>query len=97
MGSILNDRNAPISKEMLLELVQLDDGNLVLRPTVGDGAGDGEALVSIQFSDVVQKTLGDQLHGVGQQMVHAALQMIMEQQAARWHAQVVDEEPTRYS
>ncbi len=93
MGSILNDRNAPISKEMLLELVQLDDGNLVLRPT----AGDGEALVSIQFSDVVQKTLGDQLHGVGQQMVHAALQMIMEQQAARWHAQVVDEEPTRYS
>ena len=93
MGSVLNDRNAPISKEMLLELVQLDDGNLVLRPSVGDG----EALVSIQFSDVVQKTLGDQLHGVGQQMVHAALQMIMEQQAARWHAQVVDEKPARYS
>ena len=93
MGSIVNDRNAPISKEMLLELVQLDDGNLVLRPT----AGDGEALVSIQFSDLVQKTLGDQLHGVGQQMVHAALQLIMEQQAARWHAQVLDEEPARYS
>lgn len=93
MGSVLNDRNAPISKEMLLELVQLDDGNLVLRPTIGDG----EALVSIQFSDVVQKTLGDQLHGVGQQMVHAALQLIMEQQAARWHAQVVDEEPVHYS
>jgi len=93
MGSVLNDRNSPISKEMLLELVQLDDGNLVLRPT----AGDGEALVSIQFSDLVQKTLGDQLHGVGQQMVHAALQLIMEQQAARWHAQVLDEEPARYS
>lgn len=93
MGSVLNDRNSPISKEMLLELVQLDDGNLVLRPT----AGDGEALVSIQFSDQVQETLGDQLHGVGQQMVHAALQLIMEQQAARWHAQVLDEEPARYS
>lgn len=93
MGSVVNDRNSPISKEMLLELVQLDDGNLVLRPT----AGDGEALVSIQFSDTVQKTLGDQLHGVGQQMVQAALQLIMEQQSARWHAQVLDEEPARYS
>lgn len=93
MGSIVNDRNTPISKDMVLELVQLDDGHLVLRPSVGDG----EALVSIQFSDTVKKTLGDQLHGVGQQMVHAALQMIMEQQAARWHAQVLDEEPTHYS
>lgn len=97
MGSVLNDRNAPISKEMLLELVQLDDGNLVLRPAASGSNAHSEALVSIQFSELVQKTLGDQLHGVGQQMVHAALQMIMERQAARWHAQVLDEEPARYS
>jgi hypothetical protein len=34
---------------------------------------------------------------VGQHMVQAALQMIMEQQSARWHAAVLDEEPTRFS
>ncbi|MEC7118837.1 MAG: hypothetical protein VXW65_02905 [Pseudomonadota bacterium] len=90
---MMNDRNSPISKEVMLELVQLDNGDLVLRPTEGEG----EALVSIQFSDGVQEALGDQLHGVGQQMIQAALHMIMERQAARWHAQVLDEEPVRFS
>ncbi|MEY2863504.1 MAG: hypothetical protein RLY58_1211 [Pseudomonadota bacterium] len=93
MASTPNHRNPAMPAETLLELVQSQDGEIALRPVEGDG----EALVTIRFSDQVHQLLGDQLQGVGQHMVQAALQMIMEQQSARWHAAVLDEEPTRFS
>jgi hypothetical protein len=64
-----------------------------LRPV--DGSGD--ALVTIRFSEQVHQLMGEKLQGVGQHMVQAALQMIMEQQSAHWHAAVLDEEPSHYS
>lgn len=93
MGSMHNDGKLNIPTEKLLELVQSQDGEIALRPADGEG----EALVTIRFSEQVHQLLGDQLQGVGQQMVQAALQLIMDQQAARWHAQVLDEEPTHFS
>lgn len=87
------DADVKFAQETLLELVQLEGGKLVLRPVDKDE----EPLVSIEFSDKVQDMLGSEVHGIGQYMVQAALQAIMQQQVARWHAQVYDEEPIRYS
>ena len=56
-----------------------------------------EPLVTIKFSDEIQATLGDALQGVGQKMIQAALAALMEQQSAKWHAQVMDECPALYS
>lgn len=91
-------------KETMLELVQLDGGEIVLRPVIKNAAdkeaadmlGD-EPLVSIQFSEKVKDMLGEDIQGVGQVMIHSALQMVMHQQMAKWHAHVVDEEPKFYS
>lgn len=56
-----------------------------------------EPLVTIKFSDEIQAVLGDALQGIGQQMIQAALSALMEQQSAKWHAQVMDECPAHYS
>jgi hypothetical protein len=56
-----------------------------------------EPLVTIKFSDEIQTALGDALQGVGQKMIQAALAALMEQQSAKWHAQVMDECPAHYS
>jgi hypothetical protein len=56
-----------------------------------------EPLVTIKFSDEIQAALGDALQGVGQKMIQAALAALMEQQSAKWHAQVMDECPAHYS
>jgi hypothetical protein len=56
-----------------------------------------EPLVTIKFSDEIQAALGDALQGIGQQMIQAALSALMEQQSAKWHAQVMDECPAHYS
>jgi hypothetical protein len=56
-----------------------------------------EPLVTIKFSDEIQAALGDALQGVGQKMIQAALTALMEQQSAKWHAQVMDECPAHYS
>ena len=79
--------------ETVLELVQLADGELVLRPS----GSDTNPLVSIKFSEQVQAVLGDNAQALGQHMVQSAIQLMMEQQAARWHAEVFDVEPANYS
>lgn len=91
MGSSDSHLTAP--NEMMLELVQLPDGEVALRPV----GGEGEPLVTIRFSEQVQQTFGDQLQGISQSMVQAALMMIAEQQLARWQAHVLDEQPAHYS
>lgn len=93
-------RDLKFPKETMLELVQLDDGEIVLRPVEQEEASDDAdtaPLVSIQFSAQVKDMLGDDLQGVGQHMIHSALQLLMQQQMAHWHANVVDDEPVRYS
>lgn len=56
-----------------------------------------EPLVTIKFSDEIQAALGESLQAIGQQMIQAALSALMEQQSAKWHAQVMDECPAHYS
>jgi|266.fasta.fasta_contig_31_1249901_length_350_multi_4_in_0_out_0_1 polyhydroxyalkanoate synthesis regulator protein len=90
MGS---DSHLTAPNEMMLELVQLPNGEVALRPADGDG----EPLVTIRFSEQIQKTFGEQLQGISQSMVQAALMMIAEQQMAHWQAQVLDEKPAHYS
>lgn len=79
--------------ETMLELIHADDGNLKLR----DVNGKEDPLVSIEFSDKVKDMLGEDLHMVGQHMIHSAIQLIMRNQMNHWHAYVHDEEPEHYS
>lgn len=81
------------AKETMLELVELDDGSLVLR----DANGKEEPMVTINFSDKVKDMLDQDLRMVGQHMIHAAIQSIMYKQLNQWHANVYDEEPLHYS
>ena len=81
------------ANEAVLELVQWADGELVLRPS----GSEANPLVSIKFSEQVQAVLGDNAQALGQHMVQSAIQLMMEQQAARWHAEVFDVEPANYS
>lgn len=78
---------------MMLEFVEQEDGKLVLR-TANDEA---EVLVSIDFSDKVKDMLGDDTQLIGQSMIQAAIQTLMQKQLSQWHANVYDEEPTHYS
>ena len=82
-----------------LELVQLDGGEVVLRPAspAEDESEPQDPLVSIQFSEELQSALGDDMRGLGQQMINAAIHHVMQKQLARWHANVLDEEPAHYS
>ena len=93
MGSIEKIKELLKSTETVLELVQLANGELVLRQV----GGDSEPLVSIKFSDQVQEVLGENAQVLGHHMIQSGIYMMMEQQAARWHAQVLDEEPAHYS
>lgn len=93
MASIEKIKELLKSTETVLELVQQANGELVLRPS----GPDAEPLLSIKFSDQVQAVLGDNAPLLGQHMIQSALYLMMEQQAARWHAQVFDVEPAHYS
>lgn len=93
MGNMQKNRNTDQPVEAMLELVPGEAGEVLLRRANSEE----EPLVSIRFSPQVQAALGDQLYSLSQGMIHAALMQLMEQQAARWHAQVLDEEPSHYS
>ncbi len=93
MASVEKIKELLGATETVLELVELASGELALRPA----GSDDEPLVTIKFSDKAQNALGDSAQAVGQHMIQSALYMLMEQQAARWHAQVMDEEPKHFS
>lgn len=80
-------------RQTLLELVQDEEGTLVLR----EANNKDEVLVSINFSDKVKHLLGGDTQYVGEHMIHAAVAAVMKQQMDRWHAYVYDEEPRFYS
>ena len=76
------------NQEAILELVQLEGGELALR-----NAGSEDPLVKIQFNDEVRALLGDQIPVVAQHMIQAALFALMEKQVNEFEAVVVDEKP----
>ena len=77
------------NQEAILELVQLEGGELALR----NAGSENDPLVTIQFNDEVKALLGDQTPAIAQQMIQAALFALLEKQSDEWHAEVVDEQP----
>lgn len=77
------------SQDAILELVQLEGGELALR----NAGSEQEPLVKIQFNDEVKALLGDQTALVAQHMIQAALFGLLEKQIRQWQAEVVDEPP----
>ena len=75
--------------EAILELVQLEGGELALR----NAGSEKEPLVKIQSHDEVKAILGDQTAVVAQHMIQAALFGLLEKQVNQWHAEIVDEQP----
>ncbi|WP_139853029.1 hypothetical protein [Acinetobacter pullicarnis] len=77
------------SQEVILELVQLEGGELALR----NAGSETDPLVTIQFNHEIKAILGDQTPMVAQQMIQAALLGLMEKQSNQLHAEVIDETP----
>ena len=77
------------NQEAILELVQLENGELALR----NAGSEEKPLVTIQFNDEVKALLGDQTTVIAQNMIQAALFGLLEQQMNEMQAQVVDEKP----
>lgn len=80
-------------QETVLELVQLEGGELVLREVKNKD----EILVSIDFSEKIKDMLGEDVRHIGESMVQAAMAAVMHRQMNKWHAYVHDEEPNFYS
>ena len=81
------------AQETILELVENDKGQIVLR----DSSDAENPLVTIAFSDKIKDMLGREAHIIGHKMIHAAVQEMMQKQVSQWHANVYDEEPEHYS
>ena len=81
------------NQEAILELVQLEGGELALR----NAGSEKEPLVKIQFNDEVMKLLGDEMPVIAQHMVQAALFAIMEKQVNELQPEIVDEQPQYFS
>ena len=77
------------NQEAVLELVQLESGELALR----NAGSEKEPLVTIQFNEEVKALLGDQTPVIAQQMIQAALYALLEKQVNEWQAEIVDEKP----
>ena len=80
---------------VMLEFVEQEDGKLVLR-SASDSEEDAP-WVSIEFSDKVKDILGGDVQFIGQHMIHAAIQSLMQKQLSQWHANVYDQEPEHFS
>lgn len=87
------DKFSGFARETTLELIEADDGSLLLR----DAEQDEEPLMTIDFSDKLKDLLGSDTQAIGQHMIHAAIQVIMQKQMSQWHAHVYDKEPRHYS
>ena len=70
------DQFAGFAKETTLELIEAEDGKLLLR----DAEQDEAPLMTIDFSDKLKELLGSDTQAVGQHMIHAAIQVIMQKQ-----------------
>ena len=86
-------RGQGFAQEAILELVENEKGQIVLR----DSVESEDPLVTITFSEKVKDMLGGEAQYIGHKMIHAAVQSIMQKQVSQWHANVYDEEPEHYS
>lgn len=86
-------KNIPLPKEVMLEFVQDESGKLILR----ESKNQEEVFVTIDFSDKVREMLGDDVKYIGEHMIQAAMAAVMHRQLDKWHANVYDEKPKRYS
>lgn len=77
------------SQEAVLELVQLESGELALRNADSEKA----PLMTIQFNEEVKALLGDQTGLIAQNMVQAALLGLLEKQMNQIDAEIVEEQP----
>lgn len=77
------------NQEAVLELVQLENGELALR----NADSDQSPLVTIQFNEEVKALLGENTAVVAQHMIQAALMGLIDKQVGEWEATVVDEKP----
>lgn len=82
------------SEEVMLELIESEAGELVLRNGRHETA---KELVKIEFHPDLREALDEQMHIVAQHMVQAVLFNLLEKQLGEWHANVVDEPPRHYS
>ncbi|WP_350559974.1 hypothetical protein [Psychrobacter sp. CAL346-MNA-CIBAN-0220] len=89
-----SDQFTEFAKETTLELVEADNGTLLLQDADDK---DDVPLMTIDFSDKLKELLGSDTQAIGQHMIHAAIQVIMQKQMSQWHAHVYDKEPTNYS
>ena len=69
-----SDQFSGFAKETTLELVEGENGVLLLRDTEKDD----EPLMTIDFSDKLKELLGSDTQAIGQHMIHAAIQVIMQ-------------------
>lgn len=81
------------TQEAILELVQLEGGELALR----NADSEQDPLVTIQFNDEIKALLGDQMPVIAQHMVQAALFALLEKQSNEWEAEVLDQKPRHFS
>ena len=77
------------SQEVILELVQLEGGELALR----NAGSETEPLVTIQFNQDIQAILGDQTPVIAQHMIQAALMAWVDKQTSLTQAEIMDEAP----
>lgn len=77
------------TQEAILELVQLEGGELALR----NAESEKDPLLTIQFNDDIKALLGDQMPVIAQHVIQAALMALLEKQSNEWNAEVVDEKP----
>lgn len=81
------------TQEAILELVQLEGGELALR----NAESEKDPLLTIQFNDDIKALLGDQMPVIAQHMIQAALMALLEKQSNEWNAEVLDEKPQFFS
>ncbi|ESK38251.1 hypothetical protein P256_01782 [Acinetobacter nectaris CIP 110549] len=77
------------NQDAVLELVQLESGELALR----NAQSEEEPLVTIQFNDEIKQLLGETTNTVAQNMIQAALMGLVEKQVNQLDAEIVDEQP----
>lgn len=79
--------------EAILELVQLEGGELALRAA----GSEHDPLVKIEFNDEIKSLLGDATPLVAQHMIQAALFGLLEKQAGQMEAEIFEERPSHLS
>jgi hypothetical protein len=77
------------NQDAMLELVQLEGGELALRNVDSEQ----EPLVKIKFNAELKRILGEHTAVIAQHMIQAALFGMLEKQVNEWQAEVVDERP----